>query len=76
MDEVVVIVELAEVAISAALKDAGIPFKDIQVAYLGSEHSGFSDGRMVVQNFGWTGIPINQMQQACASGSAAFREAY
>lgn len=69
-------VELAEVAISAALKDSGIPFKDIQAAYLGAEFSGFFDARMIVQNFGWTGIPINQMQQACASSSAAFREAY
>jgi acetyl-CoA acetyltransferase len=69
-------IELAEVAISAALKDAGVPFKDIEAAYLGSEFSNFTDGRQIIQNFGWTGIPISQMQQACASGSAAFREAY
>lgn len=69
-------VELAEVAISAALKDAGIPFKDIQAAYLGTEFGHFTDSRMIIQNFGWTGIPISSMQQACASGSAAFREAY
>jgi acetyl-CoA acetyltransferase len=68
-------IELAEVAIGAALKDAGIPFRDIQAAYLGSELGHFTDARMIIQNFGWTGIPISQMQQACASGSAAFREA-
>lgn len=69
-------IELAEVAISAALQDAGVPFKDVGAAYLGSELGHFTDARMIVQNFGWTGIPISQMQQACASGSAAFREAY
>lgn len=69
-------IELSEMAISAALKDAGIPFKDIEAAYLGSELAHFPDARMIIQNFGWTGIPISQMQQACASGSAAFREAY
>lgn len=69
-------IELAEVAISAALEDAGIPFKDIQAAYLGAEFESFFDARMIIQNFGWTGIPITQMQQVCASGSAAFREAY
>ncbi len=70
------IIEMAEVAIEAALKDSGIPFKDIQAAYIGSELGHYPDARMIVQNFGWTGIPISQMQQACASGSAAFREAY
>jgi len=70
------VIEMAEVAIEAALKDSGIPFKDIQAAYIGSELGHFPDARMIVQNFGWTGIPISQMQQACASGSAAFREAY
>lgn len=69
-------IEMAEVAMSAALDDAGVPFRDVQAAYLGSELGHFTDARMIVQNFGWTGIPISQMQQACASGSAAFREAY
>ena len=64
-------VELAEVAIAAALKDANVPFRDVQAAYLGAEFAGFFDGRMVVQNFGWTGIPVTQIQQACASSSTA-----
>ena len=68
-------IELAAVAIEGALKDAGISFADVQAAYLGAEYSSFIDGRMIVQHFGWTGIPINHYQQACASGSAAFREA-
>lgn len=59
-----------------AIRDAGIEFTDVEAAYLGAEFSGFFDGRMIVQSMGWTGIPITLMQQACAGGSAAFREAY
>lgn len=69
-------IELSEAAITQALADAQVPFKKIQAAWLGAEFSNFFDARMIVQHFGWTGIPISQMQQACASGSAAFREAY
>lgn len=68
-------IQLAATAIEGALKDAGISFDKVQAAYLGAEYSSFVDGRMIVQHFGWTGIPINHYQQACASGSAAFREA-
>lgn len=68
-------IQLAAVAIEQALKDSGISFHQIQEAYLGAELSSFVDGRQIVQHFGWTGIPINHYQQACASGSAAFREA-
>lgn len=69
-------IDMCQVAIDAALKDAGTTFPAIQAAYLGAEFSSFFDGRMIVQSMGWTGIPISHMQQACASGSAALREAY
>lgn len=69
-------IEMCQVAMDAALQDADIEFTDVEAAYLGAEFSGFFDGRMIVQSMGWTGIPITQTQQACASGSAAFREAY
>lgn len=69
-------IEMCQVAIDQALKDAGLTFSQVQAAYLGAEFSGFFDGRMIIQSMGWTGIPITQTQQACASGSAAFREAY
>lgn len=70
------VIQLAEVAVRQALDDAGISFPQVQAAWLGAEFAGFMEGRQLVQHFGWTGIPISQMQQACASGSAAFREAY
>lgn len=68
-------VELAETAIAEALRDAGVAFREIQEAWLGAEFGGYFDARTIIQHFGWTGIPISQMQQACASGSAALREA-
>lgn len=69
-------IELCQVAMDEALRDAGVEFTDVEAAYLGAEFSGFFDGRMIVQSMGWTGIPITLAQQACAGGSAAFREAY
>lgn len=69
-------IQLSERAIRQALEDAGITFPAVQAAWLGAEFAGFMEARQIVQHFGWTGIPINQMQQACASGSAALREAY
>src|SRR4051812_1559808 len=69
-------IQLSELAIRQALQEAGIAFPKVQAAWLGAEFAGFMEGRQIVQHFGWTGIPISQMQQACASGSAAFREAY
>jgi len=69
-------IQLSEVAIRQALADAQIGFPQVQAAWLGAEFAGFTEARQIVQHFGWSGIPISQMQQACASGSAAFREAY
>ena len=68
--------DLTRPAISHALEDAGIPFSAIEAAYVGNVASGLYDARRVIQQFGWTGIPISRMVQASASGSAAFREAY
>jgi acetyl-CoA acyltransferase len=69
-------IDLSEVAIRQALDDAGIGFPKVQAAWLGAEFSGFTEARQIIQHFGWTGIAITQVQQACASGSAAFREAW
>ncbi|MFH1349390.1 MAG: thiolase family protein [Pseudomonadota bacterium] len=63
-------------AIDAALKDSGIPFKDIEVAFCGVVYSSLYDSRRVIQQFGWTGIMIHSMAQASGSSAAAFRLAY
>lgn len=68
--------EMTGVAISKALADSGVPFTDIEAALMGSTQCAVYDPRRIVQQFGWTGIPIVSMAQACASSSAAFREGY
>ncbi len=68
--------DLTRVAVSSALEDAGISFSAIEAAFIGNVSSGLYDARRVIQQFGWTGIPITRLVQASASGSATFREAY
>ena len=68
--------ELTYPAVSHALEDSGVPFKDIEVAFCGVVNSGLYDSRNVIQQFGWTGIPIHSMAQASGSSAAAFRVAY
>ena len=62
-------------AIRAALDDAAMPFKDVQAAYIGVQNPSPVLSRRLIQHFGWTGIPITTTSQACASSSAAMREA-
>ena len=68
--------ELTYLAIEDALKDADIPFKDIEVAFCGVVNSALYDSRRVIQQFGWTGIMIHSLSQASGSSAAAFRVAY
>ena len=68
--------ELVYPAVKEALEDSCIPFKDIEVAFCGVVNSGLYDSRNVIQQFGWTGIPIHSMAQASGSSAAAFRVAY
>lgn len=67
---------MGRVAIKAALDDAGVPFKDIEVAYVGRVLAGMGAGLSVVSELGQTGIPVVNIEMACASSTSAFREAY
>ena len=53
--------ELAEVAIRNALNESGVPFNDIQAAYVGHAYQPMGTGWRVVKQFGETGIPIVDM---------------
>ena len=69
--------QLGQVAISAALEESGVPFKDVEAAYVGHCYGPLGTGMRVVQEFGWTGIPIVNMEVACTSATqAVFRAAY
>lgn len=68
--------EIGRVAIQQALDDSGVPFEDIEVAYCGHVYQGMGAGLRVVSQFGETGIPIVNVELACASSSTAIRQAY
>ena len=68
--------DLGRDAISMALEDSGVPFKDIEVAYVGRVLAGMGAGLSVVSEMGQTGIPVINIEMACGSSTSAFREAY
>src|SRR5262249_39984467 len=59
----------------AALGDAGRSSRDVQAAYVGHIFASVMSGVRVMKEFGLTGIPIQRIENASATGSAAFREA-
>jgi len=68
--------DLGREAISKALEDSGVPFTDIEVAYVGRVLAGMGAGLSVVSEMGQTGIPVINIEMACGSSTSAFREAY
>ena len=69
----------AEMALTAglgALDDAGLAFTDVNAAYVGHIFAQVMSGVRVMKEFGLTGIPVQRIENASATGSAAFREAY
>ena len=68
--------DLGREAIKNALDDASVPFADIEVAYVGRVLAGMGAGLNVVSEMGRTGIPVVNLEMACASSTSAFREAY
>jgi acetyl-CoA acetyltransferase len=59
-----------------AIKDAGIPPKEIQAAYSGSLLGGSLLGQRIFKDLGMAGMPINNMENACSSGTSAMREGW
>ena len=69
--------QLAREAAAAALKDAGIGWQAVQIAYFGHVYyQGMSLGEAALRELGLTGIPIINVENACSSGSTAFWQAY
>jgi acetyl-CoA acetyltransferase len=67
--------DLARAAGLAALQDAALTFRDIQAAYVGHIFAPPMSAIRVMKEFGLTGLPIQHVENASATGSAAFREA-
>lgn len=59
----------------AALRDANLSFRDVQAAYVGHIFAPVMSAVRVMKEFGLTGLPVQHVENASATGSAAFREA-
>jgi len=67
------LLELAVPAVWEAIKDSGVPAKKIQVAYCGNVMGKHCLGQRILVELGLTGIEIVNVENACSSGSTAFR---
>src|SRR6202049_1942932 len=74
--------DIAYPAIWGALDDAGVKPADLDVAYVGNSLGGLLTGQegvrgqVVLQHSGITGIPIINVENACASAATALRGAW
>ncbi|MBY4897062.1 thiolase family protein [Cupriavidus sp. AU9028] len=68
-------VALGLTAARAALADAGLPWEAVESAYVARALLPMAIGRPMLRHLGATGVPITHVENASASGSAAFRQA-
>lgn len=74
--------DLAYPAVWGALQDAGVNAKQVNVAYVGNSLGGLLTGQegvrgqVVLQHSGITGIPVINVENACASAATALRGAW
>ena len=63
-------------AVLLAMKDAGVQRSDIQAGYSGTLRGGSLLGQRILKDLGMTGMSINNMENACSSGTSALREGW
>lgn len=74
--------DLAQEATTSALGDAGLGTGDIQAAYVGNAVAGLVTGQEMIRGqvmlspLGLTGIPVYNVENACASSSSALHLAW
>jgi acetyl-CoA acetyltransferase len=68
-------IPLAAEASIAALRDAGITFADIDILYAGAANPNSPRGVFVARELGLTGLPVQHVSNASATGLAAAHEA-
>ena len=61
--------ELAQEAVLKAMADAGVSAGDIQAIYCANVLGGMILGQLVVRDLGFAGIPVYNVENACASGA-------
>jgi acetyl-CoA C-acetyltransferase len=69
-------IEIGSEAARMALRDAGLEWKDIEIAFCSRMYLPATSGTRILTRLGRTGIPIMDIEAACASGGAALRQAY
>ena len=63
--------DMAREAALMALKDAGVDYKDIEAGFCGHVLPGVAVGLRLFSELGLTGIPVTNVELACASSSRA-----
>lgn len=61
--------ELAQQAILKAVDDAGVSLQDIEAVYCANVLGGMILGQLIVRDLGLRGIPVYNVENACASGA-------
>ena len=68
-------VEIGQEAVRMALKDANLEWKDIQMAYLSELYLPGTSAPRILKPLGALGIPMCDIEAACASGGVALNQA-
>jgi acetyl-CoA acetyltransferase len=63
--------EMAREAGQLALKDAGVPYADVEQAFVGYVYGDSTCGQRAVYELGLTGIPVVNVNNNCSTGSTA-----
>lgn len=67
---------MAAAASRQAISDAGAKITDIDALYVGHVFGGPVAGQRIAVNLGLDGLPITNLENYCASGATAIREAW
>lgn len=68
--------DLGADAVTLALADGGVQWEQVALLVAGAVGAGMSPGSMLLRRFRRTGIPVLNVENASATGSTAFAEAY
>jgi len=67
------VTEIGREAVSAAIKDAGVSPRDIQVAYTSRLYDTWVTGQTILKEVGIAAIEMVNVENACSGGSTAIR---
>jgi acetyl-CoA C-acetyltransferase len=67
--------QIGQEAVKKALADANMSWSDIQTAYMSTQYLPPTAGVRILKPLGATGIPLVDVEAACASGGVAMKQA-